>query len=226
MSSIANVAFRGLLELLAPERCAACDAPLTTPRAGVPAGPEGFCGGCGPLLERAPRAGSLGAAFVYGGPLADAIRRYKYGGRSELAGPLGRLLASACLELAGRVELVVPVPLHAARLRARGFDQAALLTGPIARGLGASRLVDGLARVRPTAVQASLARERRVDNVRGAFAPSPRVRGARVLVVDDVRTTGATLGEACAALVEGGAAAVHALALAGVEPGHEALEAP
>jgi ComF family protein len=203
-----------LLQLLAPERCSACDGLLGLDE-------PAFCAACAPLLE--PIAVDVGvppigapAAFLYGGPLAAAVQRLKYAGRSELARPLGALLADYALVFGGLVERVVPVPLHASRLRERGFNQSALLARPVARALGVPFDPHWLARVRPTRDQAGLAREARSQNLRGAFA----ARGARggggqrVLLIDDVRTTGATLAEAADALLRAGCAHVHTLALA------------
>jgi ComF family protein len=200
-----------LLQLLAPERCAACDGLLDE-------GEVGFCAACAPLLE--PIAAEPGAppiaaaaAFMYGGPLADAIQRLKYGGRSELARPLGALLADYAIGFGGLVECVVPVPLHPVRLRERGFNQSALLARPVARALGVPLDPHWLARMRPTRDQAGLAREARSHNLRGAFAArGPRAQ--RVLLIDDVRTTGATLAEAAEALLRAGCVHVHTLALA------------
>jgi len=98
---------------------------------------------------------------------------------------------------------VVPVPLHRRRLAERGFNQAALLGRPLARALGVPLVTGRLVRVRPTPPQAELAAAERRDNVRGAFAlrrPLPD----RVLLVDDVRTTGATLAEAAQTLTDAG----------------------
>ena len=195
----------GLLDLLAPLQCAACDEPLAV-------GELGFCDGCGLLLEPDPlRIG----AFLYGGPLADAVRRFKYGARPELARPLGRLLADAALARGDMVQAVVPVPLHRARLAQRGFDQATLLAGPVAHALGAP-LSHALVRRRPTRAQAGLGPPQRAVNVRGAFVARP-VSGP-VLLVDDVRTTGATLFACAEALREAGADEVRTLTLARVEP--------
>jgi ComF family protein len=117
------------------------------------------------------------------------------------------------------VDVVMPVPLFSSRLRARGFNQAALLARPVARRLGLSLAVMALYRVRDTAEQAGIARTERALNVKGAFrARSPRAPG-RVLLIDDVRTTGATLAAASDALLNAGYTSVHALALAGTPPG-------
>lgn len=151
--------------------------------------------------------------------MADAVQRLKYAGRSDLARPLGEALASSCHAYAGLVDAVVAIPLHQDRLRERGFNQSALLAGPVARALGVPLRGGALRRVRPTVAQASLPREDRLANVRGAFRAGPRVgkrgRGlGRVLLVDDVRTTGATLASAAMALLDAGVPRVYTLALA------------
>jgi ComF family protein len=204
---IASTVAEGLLELLAPRRCPGCDEPC-------PGG--GFCGGCAPLLDAIdPGAGGLPhcAAYAYGGPLADAIVRLKYAGRTDLARPLGRLLAEAALGFGGRVDRVLPVPLHPVRLRARGFNQSALLAREVASALGSELDTRSLLRVRATREQAGLAREQRRHNLDGAFAVRA-ARADRVLLIDDVRTTGATLAAAASALTHSGCAEVHAFALA------------
>ena len=199
----ASPVWEGLLDLLAPRRCPACDAVLQP-------GELGFCGACEPLLE--PDR-DRGASHVYGGPMADAIKRMKYGGRSELAGPLGLCLAEAAIAFAGEVDAVVPVPLHPRRLRARGYDQAALLARPVARVLAVPFAVGALVRLRDTPPQASLEVGARALNVQAAFraavAPAPRV-----LLIDDVRTTGSTLAACAEALRAAGVARVRTLVLA------------
>jgi ComF family protein len=208
--------FRGLVDLLAPRGCVACDLPLDDHE-------TIFCGGCAPLVEEAPAGhrppASAAAAYVHAGPLADAVRRYKYGPRPELAGPLGALLAAAARPLAGRVDVVVPMPLHPHRLRARGFDQAALLAHPVARILAVPCRTGALVRVRETPPQAGLDARGRADNVRGAFRVRrpALLRGLRVLLIDDVRTTGATLAAASEALCEAHVAEVRTLTLAFAE---------
>ena len=146
--------------------------------------------------------------------MADAIHRIKYDGRSDLASGLGSLMREAALRLIGDVDVVVPVPLHWRRRRSRGYDQAALLAMPVARSLGVPVRLRGLRRVRHTQSQVELSHGERRRNVDGAFAPF-RLRGARrVLLVDDVRTTGGTLDAASHALKAGGASEVHTLVLA------------
>lgn len=159
----------------------------------------------------------MAAAFLYGGPLADAILRLKYAGRTDLARGLSELFADAALSYAGRVDRVIPLPLHATRLRERGFNQSALLAAPVARALGVRLDVSCLVRVRPTRDQAGLPRTQRAENVRGAFAVRRPVELGRVLLVDDVRTTGATLATAAETLLRAGAREVCTLALARAE---------
>ena len=191
----------GFIELLAPSRCLGCEELSASP----------FCEVCETLLEP---SSSAGAVFDYGGPIAEAIHRFKYRGRSDLAKPLGCLMAGAVAELRGEVEAVVPVPLHWRRRRWRGYDQAALLAKPVAKSLAVPALLRGLRRTRNTASQIDLPHHARRKNVAGAFAPG-RLHGvSRALLVDDVRTTGATLEAASEALRKGGIREVRTLVLA------------
>lgn len=203
----ARTVLRGLVDLIAPPRCAACDLLLDP-------GEEGFCGACEPLIERLSGAEGAMAALRFGGPLADAMRRFKYGGRSELARPLAALVVERARAACAGIDAIVPVPLHARRLRERGYDQTSLLAGELARAVGVPRRLDLLTRSRATATQASLDRAGRLANVERAFVASPRAAGLRLLVLDDVRTTGATLADASRALLAVGAARAHSLALA------------
>ncbi|MGD8606827.1 MAG: ComF family protein [Myxococcales bacterium] len=146
--------------------------------------------------------------------MADAIGRFKYAGRTDLGPTLARLMAEAALRFRGEVDAIVPVPLHWRRRRQRGYDQAALLARPLGPLLGAPVLLRGLRRARHTTQQVGLSHDKRRHNVEGAFVPR-RLRGAsRVLLVDDVRTTGATLDSASRALRAGGVRLIHTLVLA------------
>jgi ComF family protein len=197
-------------ELVAPMRCAACDV-LVAPR-------HLFCAACAPSVMRAgPQAPSEDAVFDYGGAVATAIARFKYAGRSDLADRFAEVMAGAAArESHGTIELVVPVPLHPSRLVERGFDQAALLGTAVARRWAIPCAPRALARTRPTPPQASLDRAARAANVADAFgchAPE-KVRGRSILLVDDVRTTGATLASCADALRRAGAREVRTLVLA------------
>ncbi len=146
---------------------------------------------------------------AYAGPLGRLVRALKYRGATRPSVWLGRALATEVAAAGWRPQVVCPVPLHAARRRARGYDQAALLAAAVASALALPR-ARLLRRRRATAPQARLSRSARAANVAGAFAPSPGavIAGRRVLLVDDVLTTGAT-SEACrSALLAAGAAEV------------------
>jgi ComF family protein len=201
---------RGLLDLLAPPVCAGCRAAL---EGGAP-----LCRACDralPRLEGAPLApaplAACAAAAEFRGAVEPWIHRFKYP-RSGLAGldaapqAVARMLI---LEAAARLpppapQLVVPVPLHPRRLRARGFNPAGLLARVLARELGVRFDPVALRRVRDTPSQTGLDRRARRRNVRGAFAPRGPV-APRVWLVDDVVTTGSTLAEAARALQRAGA---------------------
>jgi ComF family protein len=189
--------------IVAPSRCSACDE--LTPRLAV------FCGGCASTAQRAdnPRTDDL-AALVYGGAVQQAVTRFKYERRPDLARPLGDLLWRAVEPHAAalRGAVVVPVPLHPSRLAERGYNQSALLARRVAAGLRSPFLPLALARGRDTPRQATLDRKARASNVSGAFVTRQprRLDGRVVLLIDDVRTTGATL-QACARVVSAAGAA-------------------
>ncbi len=150
----------------------------------------------------------------YAEPLRSLILGQKYRRRSELGPMLGRLLAQRAA-LAGwidRVESIVPVPLHWTRRVWRGFNQSAPLARELARVCPNGRPAAGLLRVRPTPHQTRLPPSRRAANVRGAFGVRRRdgaLKGRRVLLVDDVMTSGSTLGECARTLKRAGAAEVY-----------------
>lgn len=217
------------LDLLFPPRCIGCRRPGTwlcadclgqipricppvCARCGTPVAKEGICSRC----QHAPlRIEGIRAAAYFDGVLRDAVHHLKYRRRKALAEPLGSLMAACWKEAAAPADVVVPVPLHAARLRERGYNQAALLARVLARQAGMAVNEQTLVRQRATAAQVGLDLARRQENVRGAFCcVDSALANAHVLLVDDVCTTGATL-EACAlALYDGGALQVHALTLA------------
>lgn len=170
------------------------------------------CRSTDPLLD------GVRAFAFHGGPLRQAIHCFKYEDLHCLAAPLGRLMAQGWLTLAGNhpdFDFIVPVPLHRARLRERGYNQSALLARELGTHLGIPVAEDLLSRTRATVPQVGLSAGERRANVRGAFQC---LKGAldrrKVLLVDDVYTTGSTLESACGALRESGAVSVWAYTLA------------
>lgn len=193
----------GTLQVAAPPRCARCWRP----------GVEGTCAHC---RSAAPAFDSLFAAYVYTGLARDLVHQLKYRGMTALAGPMALLLAA---QLGGRgagADLIVPVPLSGLRGRTRGYNQAQTLARGLSGELGVPLARRALERRRHTSPQARSAdAETRRRNVEGAFGARERaVAGRRVLLIDDVTTTGATLSACATALKAAGAPWVGAVAFA------------
>ena len=176
------------------------------------------CGPCSTQAKPGPCGRVLGAAR-YDGAVQLAVKLLKFHDKPRLARPLGALMreqAERELDCA-EYDCLVPVPLHRVRRRDRGFNQAELLAAEILPAFPNAVLDTSLERTRPTRVQSRLHSEKeRWDSVRGAFglARAASLKGKRVLLVDDVVTTGATIHECATVLKKGGAAIVHVLAAA------------
>jgi ComF family protein len=157
------------------------------------------------------------------GPARILVQRLKYADRLDLAPAMARWMARAGAELTAEADMVIPVPLHRFRLWTRRFNQAALLAKGVADHAGLRYAPLALKRVRRTRPQVGLTREARAANVQGAFRvppeAAPGVAGARVLLVDDVLTSGATLNAAARVLLRAGAARVDVLTFARVVTG-------
>jgi len=194
--------------------CARCGLPLS----GQPA-PGTLCLACGAEERHFDVARAL---FLYAGPVTSIIRAFKFDGDFFLGPRLVRRLLDADRLPDGMdgADVIVPVPLHPRRRRERGYDQALLLARALARRLGGRLLTKALVRTRYTSQQALLPVGRRWDNVRGAFAVTKpaQVKGRRVLLVDDVMTTGRTADECAKVLKKAGAAHVRVLVLARPAP--------
>ncbi len=180
---------------------------------------------CADCRKRPPKhLGRIYGAAVYDGAIGAAVRLLKFRGRQRLAGPLGELMAdfARCELDVEAYDLLVPVPLHKVRARARGFNQSTLLAQEIIACFPNARVSESLLRIRPTRTQSKLHGEKeREANVRGAFAAvGEEFGGKRVLLLDDVVTTAVTVSECAAALRPPGAADVDvfAAALAVVSP--------
>jgi ComF family protein len=198
LSAWARFAVEAVVSVLSPPACASCDTRVPMMHA--------FCKECADSCVRPSAHVSTYAAFAYGGAIARAIVRYKFESRPDLSRPLGDLLVRA-LPVDLEANLVVPVPLHPTRLAERGYNQAALLATRLAQHLSVPLSALALARTRNTPKQTSLERTARLANVADAIRarPNSRLSGARVLLVDDVRTTGATLSVCSRALLAAGA---------------------
>ncbi len=215
--------------MLFPPRCASCREvgsllcakcldefeliePPLCPRCGRPRSNGRLC----PLCQRGPlRIDGVRAVAYFDGTLRDTIHRFKYSNLRDLAIPLGKLMGDYWEKSPLPADIIAPVPLHPARLRERGYNQAALLARELGKSIGLPVVEHSLVRVRATRPQVELGALERKENVQDAFrCPNAELGGKRILLIDDVCTTGATL-EACSiALQQVGARSVWAFTLA------------
>ncbi len=199
------------LHFLSAPACAACGHPFSQP---VPVG--SLCGAC---LQAPPPWDRARAVFRYDQASKGLVLSFKHADRPGLARHVAPWLARAAAELLRDADLLVPVPLHRWRLLRRRYNQAALLAIGLSRITGIPCIPDLLRRQRRTPPQGQLNRRQRHSNVTAAFAlavPPAEIKGRRLLLVDDVLTTGATVGECARLLRQQGAAAVDVVTLARV----------
>ncbi|MBI1910518.1 MAG: ComF family protein [Deltaproteobacteria bacterium] len=193
------------LKITAPI-CRSCGMPFTNSL-----GPDHTCGKC--LTEKMPFKEARSALF-YDKCVVEAVHGFKYHGKVILAAPLGRLTSQAAL-FSSRPDVIVPVPLHKKRLRMRGFNQSLLLANEISKNLSISVDFKNLTRIRHTEQQINLTAQEREKNVSGAFeiVDKAAFKAKKVLLVDDVYTTGATIKE-CSKVLKKAGAEIFALTLA------------
>lgn len=224
--SLAKLNIRLIFDQLFPSRCLLCQAPgsalCTHCLADLPWLPDAHCpvcslptpGGntCGHCLNEAPAFSRAEALFSYAFPIDRLIRQLKYREQLALAPLLGTLLTE---RLQGSLpDVWLPMPLHANRLKQRGFNQAAEIARELSARSGVPVQPGWAARVRDTPPQAGLKREARKKNLRGAFSCNRKVTGLHVGIVDDVMTTGSTLDELAKTLKDAGAREVSCVMVA------------
>lgn len=221
-----------VLSTLYPETCAACDTPLlhcqglcelclqsseaisiACPTCAKPlSGSRAIS--CADCQQKTPDITSCTAVYEYGGQLAVALKRLKFSKQSNIARSLRPLLQEPFAKAASGCDFAVPVPLHPRRLAKRGFNQAQRLLVPLASKTHLKLARNLLIRTRNTPAQARLNAQDRASNLRDAFAMRGEVAGSKILLVDDIRTTGSTLGAAALALKSAGASEVHCFVVA------------
>lgn len=219
----------GLIDAFLPARCRHCGAPGAALCEGcrarlpwnlracrhcaLPVGAGDCCRDC----ATAPMFDAARAAFTLAAPIRETVHAMKYDADFGAAALLGDLLAQRLAAGAAPLpEVLLPVPLHPRRLRARGYNQALLLARALTRRLKLELHDEGARCLRVTADQIGQSAAQRRKNLRGAFAIDADLRGRRVALVDDVMTTGATLGELARACRRAGAARVEAWVVARV----------
>lgn len=177
--------------------CDRCGRPVTSPTA---------C--CSVCQERPLPLKQIRAAVLFAHPVSKLIHNLKYNGAFALANPLASLMAEAWGAWHMPIDVVLPIPLHAERERKRGYNQSTLLARAFCQRVGVPFAEDVLQRTRFTTPQVGLSAVDRLKNVQNAFQADRSVLGKRVLLIDDVCTTGATMAAAANALYAAGAQTV------------------
>lgn len=173
--------------------------------------------------QRCPEVSAMLACFPYTAELRERLRLLKYYQKAQIAATFGNLLAARWHDFAAAdpqadADAIVPVPLHPARFAERGYNQSELLAVTLSRELQIPVYAHAVKRTKNTKAQHSLTPRERTENLQGAFAAGhdlPKVNGKRIILLDDIITTGATIRGCAEVLLAGGAAAVYALAVAG-----------
>jgi len=200
---------RDSLPLVSSPLCPVCGIPF------IGTGSDHRCSAC---LSNPPHFDTARAHFLYEGPIRDLIHSFKYNRKTHLRNPLALMtLEGMSVFLVNQnPHLIIPVPLHRSRLRQRGFNQAVLLGRAISHQLSLPMSPNTLARTRPTEPQIDLSAAQRQVNVKGAFTVSKpdQVAGKRILLLDDVMTTGSTMNECAKELKKAGADVVIAATIA------------
>ena len=199
----------GILNLLFPPKCVCCGKIINAPR-------EEICPECNRSLPWAGTAVKYGdfhegvvSSLRYEGNLREAVLRYKFQGNYWLGEVFGELMAeTVAMQLTGRFDFITWAPISKRRRRLRTYDQAELLAKPIGRILDVP-VIHGLRKTRHTKANSSLGGEKeRRTNVAGAYEALPCVTGKRILLIDDIYTTGSTLSECAKTLMQAGAESV------------------
>ena len=198
------------VRFLGRPQCHRCGDPFDRPEP-----PGTLCGAC---IAQPPPYDRARAVMAYGAVSGRLIQGFKHGDRTHAAPAFGAWLTRAGGDLLAAADFVVPVPLHPSRLRRRRYNQAAMLAHALCGQVGPPVAAKALVRVRATPSQQGRGRSARMTNVRGAFAVRADVAGARVLLIDDVLTTGATVAECTRVLRRAGVVGVDVLTLAKVVP--------
>ena len=194
---------RRLAKEIKPPLCEIC---------GQPMGVSGVCNRC---ASETPKFYRLRSWALYDGPVEEAVKRLKYRQNISLGVVLAEPIFDLLENLGWDVDLVVPVPLGVARLSERGYNQAVLIARPLALRTGIRYNSKGLTRIRETRSQVGLSLDQRCANVQNAFRGNRNlIANQRVLIVDDVATSSATMDACSAALIESGAEKVYGVTLA------------
>ena len=178
------------------------------PRCAAPLPPDADAPLCGDCIRSLPSWDEAKSPLTYGFPIDKLVQRFKFEGDLAVGRLLGSLLADYLAAGGDRPDCVVPVPLHASRLKERGFNQAMELARPIHMRLKLPVRIDLCERVRATEVQSKLDAAERKKNLRGAFAVRASVQGMHVALLDDVVTTGTTAETLACTFKDAGAARI------------------